>query len=144
MRDHRKLVAFTMARELALEVYKATSKFPREELFGLTSQIRRSAVSVPSNLVEGCARRSERDYIRFLDIALGSACELEFQLDLARELGFLGENGHLIGLSRDVARLVSGLINARLKAITRTPESPGQPERCPTQKPEARSQKPEA
>ncbi|MDP1830517.1 MAG: four helix bundle protein [Geothrix sp.] len=143
MRDHRKLVAFTKARELALEVYRATSRFPREELFGLTSQIRRSAVSVPSNLVEGCARQSERDYLRFLDMALGSACELEFQLDLARELGFLGENGHLIGLSQDVARLVSGLVNARRQALSQTPESPRHPEPRSPQKPEARSQAPE-
>jgi four helix bundle protein len=127
MRDHRKLVAYTKARALTLEVYRATSQFPREEQFGLTSQIRRSAVSVPSNLVEGCARRSERDYLRFLDMALGSARELEFQLDLARELGFLGDNGHLIGLSQDVARLVSGLVNARLKALSQTPESQAHP-----------------
>jgi four helix bundle protein len=112
MRDHRKLAAFVKARELALRVYKATSAFPREEQFGLTAQIRRAAVSVPSNLVEGCARRGERDYARFVDMALGSARELEFQLDLAQELGFLRDNGELIGLSHEVARLVAGLANA--------------------------------
>ncbi len=117
MRDHRKLVAFSKARALALEVYRVTSAFPRGEQFGLISQIRRCAVSIPSNLVEGCARQSERDYLRFLDMALGSARELEFQLDLAQELGFLGENGDLIGLSKEVARLVSGLVNARQKAL---------------------------
>jgi four helix bundle protein len=112
MRDHRKLIAFTKARELALEVYRATSMFPREEQFGLTSQLRRASVSISSNLVEGCARRSERDYLRFVDMALGSARELEFQLELAQELGFLGENGRLIGLSHEVARLVAGLANS--------------------------------
>ncbi len=112
MRDHRKLIAFTKARELALEVYRATSMFPREEQFGLTSQLRRASVSISSNLVEGCARRSERDYLRFVDMALGSARELEFQLELAQELGFLGENGRLIGLSQEVARLVAGLANS--------------------------------
>ena len=116
MRDHRQLVAFVKARELALKVYKVTALFPREEQFGLTSQIRRSAVSVPSNLVEGCARQSEKDFLRFVDIALGSARELEFQLDLARQLGFLGENGDLIELSQEVARLVAGLSNAFTKS----------------------------
>ena len=115
MRDHRQLTAFVKARELALQVYRATSTFPREEQFGLISQIRRSAVSVPSNLVEGCARRSEKDFLRFVDIALGSARELEFQLDLAQQLGFLGENESLIGMSQEVARLVTGLANAFTK-----------------------------
>jgi four helix bundle protein len=88
MRDHRQLSAFVKARELVLEVYRVTRPFPREEQFGLTSQLRRSAVSVPSNLVEGCARQSEKDFLRFVDMALGSARELEFQLDLAQQLGF--------------------------------------------------------
>lgn len=112
MRDHRQLTAFIKARELALAVYRATSTFPREEQFGLTSQIRRSAVSVPSNLVEGCARQSEKDFLRFVEIALGSARELEFQLDLAQQLGFLRENESVIGLSQEVARLVTGLAKA--------------------------------
>jgi four helix bundle protein len=103
------------ARELALEVYRVTRTFPREEQFGLASQIRRSAVSVASNLVEGCARQSEKDFLRFVDIAMGSARELEFQLDLAQQLGFLGENGRLIGLSQELARLVAGLVNAFAK-----------------------------
>ena len=125
MRDHRQLKAFVKARDLALGVYKATSLFPREEQFGLTSQIRRSAVSVPSNLVEGCARQSEKDFLRFVDMALGSARELEFQLDLAQQLGFLGENEGLIGLSHEVARLVAGLANA----FTKTPGSVSKSER---------------
>ena len=112
MRDHRQLTAFVKARQLALDVYRTTSEFPREEQFGLTSQLRRSAVSVPSNLVEGCARQSEKDFLRFVDMALGSARELEFQLDLAQQLGFLGENESLVGLSQEVARLVAGLAKA--------------------------------
>lgn len=123
MPDHRQLVAFVKARRLALDVYKATSRFPREEQFGLTSQIRRSAVSVPSNLVEGCARQSEKDFFRFVDIALGSARELEFQLDLAQQLGFLRENESLIGLSQEVARLVPGLANAFTEAPGRSSSS---------------------
>jgi four helix bundle protein len=116
-------MAFQKARQLALRVYKATSQFPREEQFGLTSQLRRSAVSVPSNLVEGCTRQSERDFLRFVDIALGSARELEFQLELAQELGFLGENRGLIELSQEVARLLAGLANAFSKPSGTTNKS---------------------
>lgn len=92
MRDHTKLRAFELADEIAISVYRLTKGFPKEELYGLTSQIRRSAVSVPSNIVEGCARESEADYIRFLNIAFGSLRELNCQLSLSRRLGYLGEN----------------------------------------------------
>ena len=70
-------------------VYRTTTGFPKEELFGLTSQIRRAAVSVPSNIVEGCARDSEAEYLRFLNIAFGSLRELRYQLSLSKRLGFL-------------------------------------------------------
>lgn len=89
MRDHRKLRAFQLADELALLVYRYTDEFPRHEHFGLRSQLRRSAVSTPSHIVEGCARHSEADYLRFLDMAYGSARELEYQLSLAHRLGYL-------------------------------------------------------
>jgi len=91
MRDHHKLQVFQLADELALEIYQRTKSFPPEEKFGLSSQLRKSALSVVSNVVEGCARRSEIEFLRFLDIALGSARELEYQLSLARRLGFLAD-----------------------------------------------------
>lgn len=72
MRDHTKLRAFELADEVAVLVYQVTTGFPKEELYGLTSQIRRAAVSVPSNIVEGCARDSHADYVRFLTLAFGS------------------------------------------------------------------------
>lgn len=90
MRDHTKLRAFELADEVVMLVYRVTAGFPKEELFGLTSQIRRAAVSVPSNIVEGCARDSEADYLRFLSIAFGSLRELHYQLNLSKRLGFLG------------------------------------------------------
>jgi four helix bundle protein len=89
VRDHTKFRAFELADEVAILVYRVTAGFPKEELFGLTSQLRRAAVSVPSNIVEGCARDSEADYLRFLNIAFGSLRELHYQLRLSKRLGFL-------------------------------------------------------
>jgi four helix bundle protein len=88
MRDHNKLRAFQLADDLAVAVYKLTASFPDSERFGLASQIRRAAVSVSSNIVEGCARASQNDYLRFLNMAYGSSCELHYQLSLALRPGF--------------------------------------------------------
>ena len=88
-RDHRKLRVFQDAHQLTLNMYKRTRNFPRDEWFGLRLQMRRAAVSVPSNLVEGNARRTTKDYINFLNVALGSASELLYLIDLSSELGFL-------------------------------------------------------
>ena len=91
MRDHTKLRAFDLADEVALLIYRLTADFPEEERYGLTSQMRRSAVSVPSNIVEGCARDSQADYLRFLYVAFGSLRELHCQLGLSKRLGLLKE-----------------------------------------------------
>ena len=77
MRNHRKLGAFELADELVMSVYSATRTFPKDEMFGLTSQLRRASVSIASNIVEGCARTSEADFLRFLDMVLGSIREVE-------------------------------------------------------------------
>jgi four helix bundle protein len=91
MRDHTKLTAFELADELAILVYEATRSFPKDEQFGLTSQVRRAAVSVPSNIVEGCAHHTLRQYVRFLEIAFASLRELEYQLSLAHRIGYMPE-----------------------------------------------------
>jgi four helix bundle protein len=92
MRDHTKLRAFELADEVAVSVYHVTVRFPKSEAFGLSAQLRRAAVSVPSNIVEGCARESQADYLRFLSIAFGSLRELHYQLSLAKRLGFMDEH----------------------------------------------------
>ena len=82
MRDHRKLRAFELADQLVLTVYHETQTFPKTEMFGLTSQMRRAAISICSNIVEGCARHSEADYVHFLDMAFGSSQELAIKSPL--------------------------------------------------------------
>ena len=119
MRDHTKLRAFELADEVAMLVYQITSEFPKEELFGLTSQIRRAAVSVASNIVEGCARDSEADYLRFLNIAFGSLRELHYQLNLSKRLGFLpNEDSSLIEPKVvETEKVLNGLIRALRDAL---------------------------
>ena len=89
MRDHTQLRAFELADSLALETYRITRLFPKEEVYGLTSQMRRAAVSIPSNIVEGCARETRAEYVRFLEIAFGSLRELHYQFSLAGRLNYV-------------------------------------------------------
>ncbi len=112
MRDHTKLRAFELADQLAIAVYKSTASFPKEEMFGLTSQMRRAAVSVASNIVEGCARLSEVEYIRFLNIAYGSVREVEYQISLSHKLGFLSDSDHteVKSMVVETAKVLNGLL----------------------------------
>ena len=114
MRDHTKLRAFKLAGELALAIYRQTGSFPREEMFGLTSQLRRAAVSIASNIVEGSARSSQAEYLHFLDMAYGSAREVEYQIGLAFRLGFLSEpaHGQLNAISVETSKVLNGLIRS--------------------------------
>ena len=112
MRDHTKLRAFELADQLALAIYKCTASFPREEQFGLTSQMRRAGVSIPSNIVEGCARDSTADYIRFLDIAFGSLRELEYQASLAHRLGYFSDYEPLATLMTEASKVLAALIRS--------------------------------
>ena|SRR5689334_15268470 len=111
MRDHRKLRVFALADELALQVYKVSKRFPAAERFGLTNQLRRAAVSVAANIVEGATRPSEVEYGRFLTVAYGSAQELEYELSLAARLGYLGfaDSAQILNLASQTSRALYAL-----------------------------------
>ncbi len=112
MRDFRELKVWEKAPALALKVYKTTRTFPKDELYGLTSQIRRSGASIPANIAEGCGRRGEAELARFLQIAMGSASELEYHLLLACDLNFLNRSEHerLASEVIDVKRMLASFI----------------------------------
>ncbi len=104
MQDYRNIKAWRKSYDLVLKVYRATEAFPKHELYGLRSQIRRAAVSIPSNIAEGSAKDSEADFARFLEIAIGSACELECQLMLAGDLSYV-DGDACRSLGEDVSEL---------------------------------------
>lgn len=110
--DFKQLDVWKKAHQLTLDVYKATVNFPQAELYGLTSQTRRSAASIPANIAEGCGRGTNPELSRFLYIARGSASELEYHLHLAHDLGFLDTTGfaHLNDGVDEVKRMLAGLI----------------------------------
>jgi len=110
-RKHHDLDSWKAAIELVKQIYGITSAFPSHENFGLTSQLRRAAVSVPSNIAEGCARFSDREFLHFLGIARGSLSELETQLVIARELDYLQADAFPTDQLNKVFSLLGGLIN---------------------------------
>jgi four helix bundle protein len=115
LRDHTKLRAFELADETVILIYQITRIFPKEELYGLISQIRRAAVSVPSNIVEGCSRANQADYVRFLEIAFGSAREMHYQFILSNRLGYIDQQSmskfrpKLIELEKVLGALIRSL-----------------------------------
>jgi len=112
MKTHKNLKVWEEAISLVTDIYKQTETFPKSELYGITNQIRRSSVSIPSNIAEGAARHSQKEFIQFLYIALGSASELETQLIIAENLGFIdnNKNGELKMKLDSISKMLSGLI----------------------------------
>ena len=112
MKNFRDLVVWQKAHQLTLASYQGTARFPREEMFGLTSQIRRCSASIPANIAEGCGKRSNNEFQRFLHIATGSASELEYHFLLAQDLGFLEEEDYrsLDQKVIEVKKMLAGLI----------------------------------
>ncbi|HEY7611883.1 MAG TPA: four helix bundle protein [Gemmatimonadales bacterium] len=115
--------AWHAAHRLALELYRATDRWPRHEQFGLTIQVRRAALSAPTNIAEGAARRGPREFRRFLDITLGSLAELSYLLRFSRDYGLLTEESWLaLETQRDqTGRLTWGLYHAVSKATDKPP-----------------------
>lgn len=110
MSNHKDLEVWKLSIDLVSEIYNLTKNFPKEELYGLTSQIRRSAVSIPSNIAEGSARQSDKELIQFLYIALGSAAELETQLVIAQKLSFIESFQEIINKLNRIKKAIVGLI----------------------------------
>ncbi|MCL4503129.1 MAG: four helix bundle protein [Deltaproteobacteria bacterium] len=94
MKDFKKQKVWQKSHQLTLDIYKVTGNFPREEVYGLTNQIRRSCASIPANIAEGCGRNRDADFSRFLQIAMGSAAELEYHLLLSHDLCILNDSDY--------------------------------------------------
>jgi four helix bundle protein len=116
-KPHRKLEAWKQSMDLAIGVYSVTATFPKEEIYRLVNQARRAAVSVPSNIGEGAARQTKREFLNFLHIAQGSLSELDTQLELARRLGFLPETSwrELDSRMVQIYKMLTGLIRHVVK-----------------------------
>ena len=114
LKNYKELNVWQKSYELCLEIYRITANFPHEERYGLTSQIRRSAVSIPSNIAQGYGRKTTVDYIRMLYISYSSVCELETQILLAKDLGFI-EKDELSTVKTNIAeieRMLKALITS--------------------------------
>lgn len=119
MRNYRNIKAFQLADQLCVAIYKITKKFPKEERYGLISQIRRAAVSIPTNIAEGTGRKYGKVYINFLYVAIGSMSEVEYLLNLSFSLGYL-DNAYYLVLEKkrkEAARVLMGLIKSVEKAV---------------------------
>ena len=112
-RDFSKIKAWQLADDLAVEAYRVTKHFPREEIYGLTSQLRRAASSVPANIAEGSNRTSKAEYLHFLSIAAGSLAEVRYFLHLSKRLGYISDTDYAPSgeLSERASKTLSGLVS---------------------------------
>jgi len=121
MKDFHNIKVWRRAHDLVLKVYKLTNSFPREEVYGLTSQIRRAAASVPTNIAEGCGRNTDAELARFMEIASGSASELDYLLLLARDLGLLAEGNYRESLTELIE--IRKMLTTFIKTVRRSANS---------------------
>ncbi len=135
VRGYRDLLVWQEAMDLVVTVYRMTATFPKEERYALVDQLRRAAVSVPSNIAEGHGRSRTGDYLRFLSVAVGSLMEIETQVQIATRLGYISEEQQrgLLESTAVLARMLAGLIRAlRRRLARRAPDSPlPAPNSCP-------------
>ena len=115
--SYRDLIVWQKAMELTKQVYQMTLSFPQDEVYGLTSQIRRCAVSIPSNIAEGRGRNSDKEFIRFLNIALGSLYELQTQLELAQAFQYLPSITEVDNRSIEIKKMLNALINSKKSKV---------------------------
>lgn len=120
MKTYTELFVWQKSMELVTNIYKDTKSFPKEEIYGLTSQIRRCSVSIPSNIAEGFGRKSQPDFIRFLKISMGSLFELQTQLRISKNIEYLNESrfNTLFEETREVERMLSSFIQSITQSIT--------------------------
>jgi len=116
MKDFKNLVIWQKSHQFVLDLYQATKSFPDDERFGLMSQIRRAAVTIPSNIAEGCGRQGDAELRRFLQIAMGSASEAEYQLQLSSDLNYMGPNEYS-ELNTELVN-IKKMINAFINKLT--------------------------
>lgn len=110
MKDFRNLLVWVKAHKLTLEIYNITRDFPKEELYGLTSQLRRAVSSIPINIAEGCGRGSNADFARFLQMGMGSASETEYLILLCADLGYINESDTILHKIKELKKMLSSLI----------------------------------
>ena len=120
MKSYRDLLVWQKAMSLVTEVYKATRSFPKEEVYALTSQIRRAAISIPSNIAEGQGRQSRKEFLQFLAVARGSLLELETQVLIAQNLGYLTpiQTKQFSDATTELGKMLNGLMNALNRSST--------------------------
>lgn len=114
IKTHKDLLVWKKGIDLVEQIYKFTKQFPKEELYGITNQMRRCAVSIPANIAEGSGRKNKAEFIQFLHIALGSASELETHLIISQRLGFLSINSYdeIMNALNEIIKMICGLINS--------------------------------
>lgn len=115
MRGFRNLIVWQKSHSLVLKIYKITAKFPSDEKFGIISQIRRAGVSIPNNIAEGSGRKSDKEFAQFLSVSMGSANEVEYLIELSKDLGFLNlkEAENLFSLIAEIQSMLYVLINKK-------------------------------